>query len=54
MHICEVCFQPSHLHDEDCGTQEEPCHHWPALCCPGCGCQSFEAAHPEEKNHVRL
>lgn len=46
-HTCERCFRGAQSHPEDCGTQEERCSHFPALCCPGCPCGSFEAAHPE-------
>jgi hypothetical protein len=33
-HICTVCHQPSHRHEER--------GHFPALCCEGCDCGSFE------------
>lgn len=46
-HVCGVCFTLSVDHEEDCGTQEDRCEHWPPLCCPGCDCGSFEEAHPE-------
>lgn len=42
-HICTVCFLPANDHDElcvQCGRG-----HFPALCCPGCDCESFEKAH---------
>lgn len=39
-HICTVCFQPVSRHDD--GTR-----YWPAPCCPGCDCRSYEYAHTE-------
>ena len=54
-HICTVCFQSMFHHPEECGAEacwvkdktgrEQALRHWPALCCPGCGCGSFEEAH---------
>lgn len=50
MHSCGVCFMDSDVHLEECdGTPDQPLNvhqHWPALCCPGCRCESFEQAHP--------
>jgi hypothetical protein len=43
-HICTVCHQPSHRHDEECNLG---CRHYPALCCQGCRCGSFDEAHRE-------
>ncbi len=44
-HICTVCFEVVSEHDEECSV--EGCQgHWPPLCCPECGCESFEEAHP--------
>lgn len=43
MHICDQCYQPANEHDEEC-----PCGcgaFLMPLCCPGCGCRSFEDAH---------
>ena len=45
-HYCTVCFRPVDAHDEHCDV-DDCCGHWPALCCPGCACESFEQAHPE-------
>ena len=45
-HICGICFQDSAEHDSRC--YEQGCEgdtHWPALCCPGCPCRSYEEAH---------
>ena len=47
MHWCEVCGFPANKHDERCWVGGEEHRHWPALCCPGCGCLSFEEAHPD-------
>lgn len=44
-HICEVCFQSMFDHDEECWYG---CKHYPALCCKGCACQSFEEAYHSE------
>lgn len=43
-HICTVCFLPVEQHDSECDLG---CHHFPPLCCQGCGCGSFEEAHPQ-------
>lgn len=44
IHRCTVCGSSSRRHPEqcDCGCGE---FFWPALCCEGCGCGSFEEAH---------
>lgn len=42
-HVCTVCFSLAENHPEegcDCGVS-----HFPALCCPGCDCGSYEEAH---------
>lgn len=42
-HACSVCGADSVEHPSrsyNCGER-----HWPSLCCPGCGCLSFEEAH---------
>jgi hypothetical protein len=46
-HECSVCYQKVSQHDETCWANGVEHRHWPALCCPGCVCQSFEAAHSE-------
>lgn len=43
-HYCTVCAQPMTRHHAWCDVCEV--NHWPPLCCPGCGCLSFEEAHP--------
>lgn len=46
MHYCTVCSRDSALHPAAC--LESACEgvpHWPALCCPGCECASYELAH---------
>lgn len=45
-HICTVCHQPSHRHEE--------CGHFPALCCEGCACGSFEEAHPTHQRSTAM
>ena len=48
-HTCEQCFMDSDDHSQECYEPEADCpqgRHWPALCCPGCPCHSYEDAHP--------
>lgn len=48
-HECGVCYGYVHEHQEQCFEGEpwhEYHHHIPPLCCQGCGCGSFEEAHP--------
>lgn len=42
MHVCTVCIQVAVSHPSECDCGER---HWPALCCLGCDCRSYEAAH---------
>jgi hypothetical protein len=45
VHWCTACSRPAETHPTAC--HEDGCAgHWPALCCPGCSCGSYEAAHP--------
>lgn len=44
-HICTVCGQSLYDHPETC---ERGCFHWPAVCCEGCACGSFEEEHEGE------
>lgn len=59
-HECTVCLQPMGQHEMRCEYGEVygperhnsnlgwPFHnHFPPLCCPGCGCGSFEESHPQ-------
>jgi len=45
VHECGACFAPMNRHSEMCVFG---CFHWPALCCPGCDCESFQEAHPPD------
>lgn len=51
LHTCGSCGRDLADHNENCfeGTPDgESSHiHFPALCCPGCDCGSFEEAHPD-------
>jgi len=42
-HVCTVCYRASEAHPE----RSEDCDEWhfPALCCVGCECRSWEQAH---------
>lgn len=51
MHICTTCGAEDNHHHAACyepGCVDEdgrPAQHFPPLCCPGCGCMSYEIAH---------
>lgn len=49
VHVCEVCGQDANEHPEACYDEahgrDVPARHWPAPCCPGCPCLSWEEAH---------
>lgn len=50
MHVCTVCGRDSTEHDHRC--DHDRCYpnrisHVPPLCCPGCGCGSYERSHLE-------
>ena len=46
-HECDVCLIPFTRHSEKCDVPgHEEVRHWPPTCCPGCGCESYEEAHP--------
>lgn len=45
-HMCFVCYLYVHEHDTRCVEDGDPHEHMPALCCLGCGCESYEEAHP--------
>lgn len=47
VHFCTVCINRASDHPEDCTDRRCGQRHWPALCCPGCECRSFEDAHPD-------
>lgn len=49
-HDCGVCYTNFLSHHERCydpshADEGMPVNHFPALCCPGCGCGSYERAH---------
>lgn len=43
-HYCTVCCRPLEAHREACDCGRE-LSYFPALCCPGCDCGSWEEAH---------
>lgn len=50
-HVCEVCGTTMDAHEsfrdcEYCSTDEQSITHFPATCCPGCPCGSWEEQHP--------
>lgn len=46
LHVCDVCCQTSDQHPEQCPSPDHPPHPvWPAMCCQGCACLSYEEAH---------
>lgn len=48
-HVCDQCFASMFDHLERCYDDSHgddlPGYHSPPLCCPGCGCKSYEEAH---------
>lgn len=55
-HYCDQCGTADNEHMDRCyheSHKDEPggfVNHWPPLCCPGCGCQSFEEEHNLPEN----
>ncbi len=49
IHECGECYRPMTAHAErcDCGCGR---NFFPALCCPGCRCGSFEEAHAADES----
>lgn len=41
-HVCDVCYYLDSEHPERC---ERGCQHFPAVCCRGCPCESWEEEH---------
>lgn len=48
MHWCTACGDVMEDHPTRC-YEGDYHQHFPALCCPGCDCGSFEEAHSEEE-----
>ena len=50
-HVCTACFRDMTEHDElcSCGCGR----FFPALCCPGCACHSYEDAHQHAEEGVK-